>query len=114
VHDFSAGANIQNKSLRPDHHLDVPEVSMKQFIKGTNIGSNNLHLSLDLGDGVLMPKLAKKSEFNVPANVGWTKLETWLGCDWVVIGLKKIQKTRIFGNNAQTKFSPLPPIFSPP
>jgi hypothetical protein len=33
---------------------------MKQFSKGTNIGSNNLHPSLDFGDGVLMPKLAKK------------------------------------------------------
>jgi hypothetical protein len=77
VHNFSAGANIQNKSLHPNHHLDVPEVLAKQFIKGINIDSNNLHPSLDFGDGVLMLKLAKKSEFNVvPANVIWTKMET--------------------------------------
>ncbi len=65
MHNFSAGANIQNKLLRPDHHLDVPEVWTKQFSKGTNIGSNNLHPSLDFGDGVLMPKLAKKSELRL-------------------------------------------------
>jgi hypothetical protein len=47
---------------------------MKLLIKGTNIGSNNLHPSLDFSDGVLMPKLAKKSEFDAPANVGWTKM----------------------------------------
>jgi hypothetical protein len=75
VHNLSAGDNIQNKLLRPHHHLDVPEVWTKQFIKGTNIGSNNLH-PLDFGDGVLMPKLAKKGEFGGPANVGWTKMET--------------------------------------
>ncbi len=76
MHDFSARANIQNKSFHPDHHLHVPEVLAKQFIKETNIGSNNLHPSLDFGDGVLMPKLAKMSEFDVPANVGWMKMET--------------------------------------
>jgi hypothetical protein len=75
VHNFSAEANIQNKLLRPNHHLDVPEVLIKRFIKGTNIGSNNLHPSLDFGDGVLMPKLAKKSEFGSPAKVEWTKME---------------------------------------
>jgi hypothetical protein len=85
VHDFSAGANIQNKLLCPDHYLDVPEVLTKQFIKGTNIGSNNLHPSLDFGDSVLMPKLAKKSEFGVGV------LQKWDGRrskhDWIVIGL---------------------------
>ena len=81
MHDFSAGNNIQHKSLHPDHHLDVPEVWTKQFCKGTNIGSNNLHASLDFGDGVLMPKVAKKSEFGGPVNVEWTKMETLLGCD---------------------------------
>ncbi len=61
MHNFLAGDNIQNKLLRPNHHPDVPEVWMKQFCKGTNIGSNNLHPSLDFGDGALMPKVAKKS-----------------------------------------------------
>ncbi len=75
VHNFSARNNIQNKELHSDHHLDVPEVWMKQFIKRTNICSNNLHPSLNFGDGILMPKLAKKSEFGGPANVGWTKME---------------------------------------
>jgi hypothetical protein len=70
VHDFFALDNIENKLLCPDHHLDVPEVWTKQFCKRTNIGSNNLHSSLDFGDGVLMPKVAKKSEFGGPANVG--------------------------------------------
>jgi hypothetical protein len=74
VHDSLAGDNIQNKLLCPDHHLDVPEVLTKQFCKGNNIGSNNLHPSLDFGDGVLMPKMAKKSEFGGPANVGWMKM----------------------------------------
>jgi hypothetical protein len=69
VHNFSAGANIQNESLRPDHHLDVPEVWTKEYNKGTNIGSNNLHPSLDFDDGVLMLKLAKKNEFDIPVNV---------------------------------------------
>ncbi len=75
MHDFSARDNIQNKLLFPDHHLDIPEVRTKQFFKGTNIGSNNLHASLDFGDGVWMPKVAKKSEFGGPANVGWMKME---------------------------------------
>jgi hypothetical protein len=35
-----------------------------------------LHASLDFGDGVLMPKVAKKSEFGGLANVGRTKMET--------------------------------------
>jgi hypothetical protein len=72
---------IQNELLCPDHHLDVPEVWMKQFSKGTNIGSNNLHPSLDFGDSVLMPKLAKR--------VSLTCLRTLYGRrwkhDWVVI-----------------------------
>jgi hypothetical protein len=76
VHDFLAGDNIQNKLLHPDHHLHVPEVWTKPFPKGTNIGSNNVHPSLDFGNGVLMPKVAKKSEFGSPANIGWTKMET--------------------------------------
>ena len=75
MHNFSAEANIRNKLLRPNHHLDVPEVFIKRFIKGTNIGSNNLHPSLDFGDGVLMPKLAKKSESDVIANIGWKKMK---------------------------------------
>ncbi len=54
---------IQNKSLHPNHHMDVLEVWTKRFGKGINIGSNNLLPSLDLGRGVLMPKLAKKSMF---------------------------------------------------
>jgi hypothetical protein len=76
VHNFSARANIQNKLLHPDYHLVFQEVWTKQFSKGTNIGFNNLHSSLDFGDSVLMPKLAKKSEFDVPANIGWMKMET--------------------------------------
>jgi hypothetical protein len=60
VHDFSARANIQNKLLHPDHHLDVPEVWTKQLSKGTNIGFNNLHPPLDFGDSVLMPKQEKR------------------------------------------------------
>jgi hypothetical protein len=60
VHKFSARANIQNKLLCPHHYLDVPEDWTKQFSKRTNIGSNNLHPSLDFGVGVLMPKLAKR------------------------------------------------------
>jgi hypothetical protein len=67
VHNFSIRDNILNKLLCLDHHLDVPEVWTKGFCKGTNIGSNNLHTYLDFGDGVLLPKVAKK--------VGWTKME---------------------------------------
>jgi hypothetical protein len=36
--------------------LGVPEVLTKQFIKGSNIGSNNLHSSLDFGDGLFGKK----------------------------------------------------------
>ena len=50
-----------HRILCPNHHMDVPEVWTKRLSKGINIGLNNLHPSLDLGDGVLMPKLAKKS-----------------------------------------------------
>jgi hypothetical protein len=60
---------------------------------------------------LLIPKLAKKSEFDVPANVGWTKMETWFGYDWVVIGSFFLEKPRIFDNNGQTKFSLLPHFF---
>jgi hypothetical protein len=48
------------------------DIAIKQ---GHNIGSNDLHPSLDFGDGMLMPKLAKQSEFGGPANVRWTKME---------------------------------------
>jgi hypothetical protein len=73
---FLSRGQYKKQIACPDHHLDVPEVWTKQFSKGTNIGSNNLHPSLDFGDGVLMPKLAKKNEFDIPENVGWTKMET--------------------------------------
>ncbi len=76
MHNFLAKEDIQNKLLCPDHHLDVPEVWTKQLCKGSNISSNNLHPSLDFGDGVMMPKVAKKSEFGGAANIGWTKMET--------------------------------------
>jgi hypothetical protein len=84
VHDSSAGDNIQNKSLQPDHHLDVPipKVWTKRFCKGNNIGSNNLHASLDFGDGVLMPKVEKKSEFSGPRTLDGQRWKY----DWVVIG----------------------------
>jgi hypothetical protein len=75
---------------------------MKRFIKRSNIGSNNLHPSLDFGVGMLMPKQAKKSEFGDSVNVGWTKMETWLGCDWVVIGSKKFEKLMKKGGNAKS------------
>jgi hypothetical protein len=55
---------------------------MKRFSKGTSIGSNNLHTSLDFGDGILMPKLARKSEFDVPVN----KAEQRIDKDGNVIG----------------------------
>jgi hypothetical protein len=76
VHNFSAGDNVQNKLLCPDHHLDVPEIWTTRFCKGTNICSNHLHASLDFGQSMLMPKVAKNSEFGSPADVGWTKMET--------------------------------------
>jgi hypothetical protein len=79
---LSQGQHI-NKLPCANHHLDVPEVWMKQFSKGTNIGSNNLHPSLDFGDGTLMPILAKTSEFKVPAN----KAKQRIGNDGSVIGL---------------------------
>ncbi len=82
MHNFSAGANIQNKLLCPDHHLDAPEIWMKRFSKITNNGSNNLHPSLGFGDSVLMPKLAKKSEFDAPVN----KAEQRIDQDGNVIG----------------------------
>jgi hypothetical protein len=80
VHNYFAGDNIQNKSLHPDPHLDVPEVWTNQICKGTNISSNNLHPYLDFGDGVLMPKRAKKSEFGSPS------CKCWMDEDRNVIG----------------------------
>ncbi len=56
-------------------------------------------------------KRVSSAVLQISANVGWTKMKTWLGCDWVVIGSKKIQETKSFGNNGQTKFSPLLSIF---
>jgi hypothetical protein len=82
VHVFSAGANIQNKLLCPNHHLHIPEVLTKRFIKGTNIGSNNLHPSLDLEQGVLMPKWQKRVSLVVLRMLDGQRWKR----DWFVIG----------------------------
>jgi hypothetical protein len=80
---------------------------MKQFDWGANNGSKTSHALADLGNMMLLPKLAKNGESLTPARVGlfhfWTpikrKLEEW-----------EKHKRRIFSNNGQTKCWDFPPI----
>ncbi len=59
------GVNLINKLLRPDLNHSIPEVEMKQFNRGTNKnGPKATHTLADLGNMLLLPKLAKRREFD--------------------------------------------------
>ncbi len=82
--------------------LGVPEVLTKQFIKGSNIGSNNLHSSLDFGDGLFGKKEwvqhSCKRQMDKDGNV----IGLWWGRDW----LKKIRNQEFLATTARPNFLP--------
>ncbi len=59
-----AGADLRKKQLRPVLNHSILEVGTKQFDGGTNNGFKRSHASADLGNMMLLPKLAKEREFD--------------------------------------------------
>jgi hypothetical protein len=60
----SAGADLTKKPLCPNLNHSIPEVETKRSYKGTNNGPRATHASADLGNMLLLPKLAKQREFD--------------------------------------------------
>jgi hypothetical protein len=88
-------ANLIKKPLRPNLNHSIPEVGTKQFNKGTNNGPKATHTLMDLGNMLLLPKLAKQREFD--------PCESWAA----VVGEaqeKKEKRDALFGNDGLTKF----------
>jgi hypothetical protein len=61
---YLAGADLIKKPLRPNLTHSIPEVGTKQFYKGTNNGPKATHAFADLGNMLLLQKLAKQREFD--------------------------------------------------
>ena len=61
---YLAGADLIKKPLRPNLNHSIPEVGTKRFHKGTNNSPKATHASADLGKMLLLPKLAKRREFD--------------------------------------------------
>ena len=59
-----AGTDLIKKPLCPNLNHSIPEVGTKRFHKGTNNGPKATHALADLGNMLLMPKLAKRREFD--------------------------------------------------
>ncbi len=58
------GADLIKKPLCPNLNHSIPEVGTKRFHKGTNNVPKATHASADLGNMLLLPKLAKRREFD--------------------------------------------------
>ena len=58
-----AGADLRKKLLLPNLNHSIPKVRTKQFDRGTNNGSKRSHASANLGNMMLLPKLAKQREY---------------------------------------------------
>ncbi len=61
---FLAGADLIQKLLCPNFNHSIPEVGTKQFDRGTNNNSKTSHTLIDLGNMMLLPKLAKQRDFD--------------------------------------------------
>ncbi len=61
---YLAGADLIKKRLCPDLNHSIPEVGAKQFDRGINNGSKRSHASANLGNMMLLPKLAKERELD--------------------------------------------------
>jgi hypothetical protein len=59
-----SGGNLIKKPLCPNLNHIIPEVGTKQFNKGTNNGPKATDTLMDLGNMLLLPKLAKQREFD--------------------------------------------------
>ena len=59
---YSVGPD--KKMIHPNLNHSVPEAGMKRFDRGINNGSKTSHTSADLGDMLLLPKLAKQREID--------------------------------------------------
>ncbi len=63
--DSLLGRDRSKKNLLcPDLNQNIPKVGTKQFDRGTNNGSKTSHTSANLGNMMLLPKLAKQREFD--------------------------------------------------
>jgi hypothetical protein len=92
VTHYLAGADLRKKMLRPDLNHSIPKVRTKQFDRGTNNGSKISHALADLGNMMLLPKLAKERELDP--------------CEhWVVSVLDSHkEKIRRFGESQEKNF----------
>jgi hypothetical protein len=54
----------KKKLLCPNLNHSIPKVRIKQFDRGTNNGSKESHPSTNMGNMMLLPKLAKQIEFD--------------------------------------------------
>jgi hypothetical protein len=57
-------ADLRKKPLHPNLNHSIPKVGTKKFDRGTYNGSKTSHELVDLGNMMLLPKLAKQREFD--------------------------------------------------
>jgi hypothetical protein len=75
---YSAGADLIKKPLHPNLNHSIPEVGTKQFHKGTNNSPKASHALTDLGNMLMLPKLAKRREFDLFKSCAAVVLESFL------------------------------------
>jgi hypothetical protein len=59
------GADLKKNPLHPNLNHSVPEVGTKRFDRGNNNGFKTSHALADLGNMMLLPKLAKQRELDL-------------------------------------------------
>ncbi len=100
---YLVGADLVKKPLRPNLNHSIAEVGTKQFHKGTNNGPKATHASADLGNMLLLPKLAKQREFDPCKSCAAVVPESLLKKMRQVREAQVTHKRRIFGNDVLTK-----------
>ena len=107
---YSVGVNLIKKPLRPNLNHSIPEVGTKGFHKGTNNDPKATQVLVDLGNMLLLPRLAKRREFDPWESWAAVVPESHLkkirqvGEAQVKARKKVMHKERIFGNDGLTKF----------
>ena len=100
---YLTGANLIKKPLRPNLNHSIPEVGTKRFNNGTNNGPKATHTSVDLGCMFLLPKLAKRREFD-PWESRTAVVPESLLKKIRQVGEAQEKSDALFGNDGLTKF----------
>jgi hypothetical protein len=102
---YLVGGNLIKKPLCPNLNHSIPEVRTKRFNRGTDNGPKATHTLADLGNMLLLPKLAKQRKFDPCKSWAAVVPESSLKKSGKLERHKKkvTHRQLIFGNDGLTK-----------